>query len=332
MKHLALTCVSTLSLLFAACSFDDRGHGGPGTGADAGAANGDDSGVLCGDGVCSAGESCSSCPADCGECTGCTPQDGPVEGIDYATQIQPIFAARCTGCHGDRSGLSLRSYEQVLAGGNAGPGVEPCDCENSIIWQKISPNPPFGDRMPDNGPPYLSDAEQQRICDWINQGAGQTYEPGACGDAPPPPPDDACTDECGDGVCSDGEDCESCPQDCGACETGGDPEDTTPPTFGGITDVDEISDTACAVYFEPATDDVTPSHEIVYDVYVGPRGEVDLSAPFTTLDNAQLTLEDEELVGVVTLPPGERYGLIVRARDAAGNSDDNTEEDDCDLR
>jgi hypothetical protein len=47
------------------------------------------------------------------------------------------------------------------------PG-KPCD---SIIVQKLGLAPPFGARMPYNGPPYLSAAELQLIRDWIAEGA-----------------------------------------------------------------------------------------------------------------------------------------------------------------
>lgn len=76
-----------------------------GDGPDAGA---DGEPESCGDGVCAEDESCSSCPADCGECEDCTSGDEEPEGVDYASEIQPLFDSRCTGCHGDSGGLRLR--------------------------------------------------------------------------------------------------------------------------------------------------------------------------------------------------------------------------------
>ena len=61
----------------------------------------------------------------------------------------------------------------MLAGGqNTGASIVvsgmPCD---SLLWQKISPGPPFGARMPFNGPPFLSDEQRRLIGDWIAEGA-----------------------------------------------------------------------------------------------------------------------------------------------------------------
>jgi len=70
------------------------------------------------------------------------------------------------------SGLELSTYETLRAGGTASgtsivvPGV-PCD---SIIWQKVSPAPPSGARMPLNRPP-LSSVQIRTLRDWIAEGA-----------------------------------------------------------------------------------------------------------------------------------------------------------------
>lgn len=70
-------------------------------------------------------------------------------------------------------GLDLSSYGALRAGGaNSGgtivvPG-QPCD---SGIVLKISEGAPFGARMPQDGPPYLTDEEIQLIKDWIAEGA-----------------------------------------------------------------------------------------------------------------------------------------------------------------
>ncbi|HEX2676262.1 MAG TPA: hypothetical protein VHM19_06470, partial [Polyangiales bacterium] len=47
------------------------------------------------------------------------------------------------------------------------PG-DPC---GSLITQKISDAPPAGQRMPSDGPPYLTPGERQLINDWILEGA-----------------------------------------------------------------------------------------------------------------------------------------------------------------
>ena len=48
--------------------------------------------------------------------------------IDYTSQIQPIFDAFCTSCHGNTDGaggLRLTSYDNLMAGGNSGDVVIP---------------------------------------------------------------------------------------------------------------------------------------------------------------------------------------------------------------
>ena len=96
--------------------------------------------------------------------------------IDYHSQIQPIFDNNCSGyCHvngGSYTGnLDLSSYEELMSGtSNHGPVITQGDAENSIIIQKLSSNPPFGDQMPAGGPP-LDEYLINLIADWIDEGA-----------------------------------------------------------------------------------------------------------------------------------------------------------------
>ncbi|MBC8256821.1 MAG: T9SS type A sorting domain-containing protein [Candidatus Marinimicrobia bacterium] len=97
--------------------------------------------------------------------------------VDYLTDIQPIFNANCTAyCHsgggGYTGGLDLTSYENLMAGdSDNGPVVIPGDSENSILIQKLSDNPPFGNQMPDGYPPYLDPSTIALIAAWIDEGA-----------------------------------------------------------------------------------------------------------------------------------------------------------------
>jgi len=93
--------------------------------------------------------------------------------IDYNSQIQSIFNSLCISCHGSSGGLSLTSYDNLMAGGNHGDLVVPFDADNSILAQKIQSNPPFGSRMPKNNQSYFDNNpdELQLIIDWINEGA-----------------------------------------------------------------------------------------------------------------------------------------------------------------
>jgi mono/diheme cytochrome c family protein len=96
------------------------------------------------------------------------------QNIDYATQIQPIFNARCVGCHGGTAGLTLDSHANLMAGSNRGAVVSPGNANGSILYNKIrtDQNPPFGSRMPQGG--SLSAEQITLIRDWINQGATAT--------------------------------------------------------------------------------------------------------------------------------------------------------------
>lgn len=73
----------------------------------------------------------------------------------------------------DVGGLDLSTYAGLSAGGvnSRGSVLVPGDACSSIIVQKTGRGPPFGSRMPFNGPPFLTDAERQTLIDWIAEGA-----------------------------------------------------------------------------------------------------------------------------------------------------------------
>ena len=56
---------------------------------------------------------------------------GPIvwntSGGRYASEIDPIFRRYCRGCHGDRGGVNLESYDHLMAGGDNGPVIVPGD-------------------------------------------------------------------------------------------------------------------------------------------------------------------------------------------------------------
>jgi hypothetical protein len=94
----------------------------------------------------------------------------------------PFADLGCSDCHSSGganpigvrvSGLSLGSYSSLRSGGDESgtdivvPGM-PCA---SILVQKVSEAPPFGARMPLDGPPFLTADEVQLIADWIAEGA-----------------------------------------------------------------------------------------------------------------------------------------------------------------
>ena len=91
--------------------------------------------------------------------------------ITFSHHVLPIFQAYgCPGCHGGTAGLTVTSVAQLLSGGLHGPAVAPGNPDSSLLVKKISPSPPFGDRMPQGGP-YLPDTTIAVIRSWIKEGA-----------------------------------------------------------------------------------------------------------------------------------------------------------------
>jgi hypothetical protein len=117
----------------------------------------------------------------------CKPEDSdPSHNVSFHNDILAIFKrppgmAGCS-CHLPTStnssglrntGLDLSSYKTLRRGGNQSGGnvVIPHDPCNSLIVQKVSSTPPFGARMPVDGPPYLTPVERTLLNDWIVEGA-----------------------------------------------------------------------------------------------------------------------------------------------------------------
>lgn len=110
----------------------------------------------------------------------------PSSDVSFKDDIIPMILMQtgtgCLQCHApdaptplgfEVSGLDLSSYASAARGGANSDGTaiipgQPCQ---SIMYQKVSPAPPFGGRMPLNGPPYLSEQQLQLVHDWISEGA-----------------------------------------------------------------------------------------------------------------------------------------------------------------
>ncbi len=105
--------------------------------------------------------------------------------------------------------------------------------------------------------------------------------------------------------------------------------DTTPPRFAGLQQAFACTPgpqrpgqtTAYTLSWQPATDDVTPSSQIVYDVYMAATpGAEDFSTPTWSTPPGVTTYRTPGL------PSHGGYYFVVRARDRAGNQDHNTVE------
>ena len=86
--------------------------------------------------------------------------------VDYSSEIQPIFSAKCTGCHNGShgSGLDLRTYTSLMAGSKNGAVIVESNHSNSLLWQKVSSG-----AMPPSG--NLTTDQITLISNWINEGA-----------------------------------------------------------------------------------------------------------------------------------------------------------------
>lgn len=86
----------------------------------------------------------------------------------FAGSVYPIFEAKCIKCHGVeqvKEGLSMLSYDELMAGSFNGPVVLPGNADGSLLVDLIARG-----KMPNRGP-KVTEGELQIIKDWINQGA-----------------------------------------------------------------------------------------------------------------------------------------------------------------
>ena len=70
--------------------------------------------------------------------------------VNYDCDVQTVFDANCISCHGSSAGLNVQSCENLQAGSNNGPMVDPGSKETSVLWQRIDNGtmPPIGGRLP----------------------------------------------------------------------------------------------------------------------------------------------------------------------------------------
>ena len=95
--------------------------------------------------------------------------------VSYGRQVAPILAMNCHLCHGANpesaaGGLSTRTFEELMKGGNLGPVIVAGDPARSPLYQFINGDRGEAHRMPLGGPP-LAPAEIQIIRKWIADGA-----------------------------------------------------------------------------------------------------------------------------------------------------------------
>jgi len=114
----------------------------------------------------------------------CTNTDSdPAHDVSFAGGVVPLLKEyHCASCHtpGGKTpigvivgGLDLTSYDTLRAGGARSMAqiIVPGNACNSVLFQKLEPGPPYGARMPLDGPEYLETEDLVVISDWIIEGA-----------------------------------------------------------------------------------------------------------------------------------------------------------------
>jgi mono/diheme cytochrome c family protein len=89
--------------------------------------------------------------------------------VSFASDVLPIFDAKCAICHGIAGGWDASSYEAVMNTGDNAPAVIPGDPEGSLLAKKLLGTQEQGAVMPPAG--ALAAQETQLILNWIAAGA-----------------------------------------------------------------------------------------------------------------------------------------------------------------
>ena len=94
--------------------------------------------------------------------------------VDFARDVQPIFAQHCYKCHdgGSRKGgLQLDTKERALAGGDSGPMLARGDPANSKIIHLVSGHDPKEVMPPKGKGDPLTPQQVDVLARWVKQGA-----------------------------------------------------------------------------------------------------------------------------------------------------------------
>jgi len=90
------------------------------------------------------------------------------EKVSFIRDVAPTFVTTCGGCHGNmrNGGLSLATFEGVMAGGESGRVIKPGDVDGSILFQKLRD----GD-MPRGNQARITRKWYADLQTWIKEGA-----------------------------------------------------------------------------------------------------------------------------------------------------------------
>ncbi len=96
------------------------------------------------------------------------------KGLTFTKDVAPLIKKYCLPCHlaenENPSQLSMDNYELLMKGGEHGTTVVPGKPQESNLYLKLLPNPPFGKQMARNRK-RLTEEELKIVVAWIEQGA-----------------------------------------------------------------------------------------------------------------------------------------------------------------
>lgn len=109
---------------------------------------------------------------------------GQAHGVEFQTDVLPIFSSRCKDCHmeGKSKGHLSLDLEKIPRAIGSGKSIVPGDAEKSDLVKMLLLPEGNEDRMPPKGAP-LSEGEIGKIKSWIAEGA--KLPEGAEGDKKP---------------------------------------------------------------------------------------------------------------------------------------------------
>jgi mono/diheme cytochrome c family protein len=93
------------------------------------------------------------------------------ETVSFKKDIAPFVVNLCLNCHNDRrksGGLSLATFEDLMAGGKSGRVVLPGNLDGSRLWDLVGKQDPF--KMP-RGQARITRTNWNNLKTWIKEGA-----------------------------------------------------------------------------------------------------------------------------------------------------------------
>ena len=93
------------------------------------------------------------------------------ETVSFVKDIAPFMVERCLRCHSGndpKGGLSLETFESLLAGGKTGAEIVPGNLDKSRLWALVGKQKPF--KMPP-GDAYIKRSHWNHLRTWIVEGA-----------------------------------------------------------------------------------------------------------------------------------------------------------------